>query len=281
MYMFLCGLVTLSTGQFLVVGASLCTVGCLEASLASIHQMPAVLKPPGCDNQKFLHCSLGGCITLVKNYCTKTVPQQFPKLVLQVEIPGDSLREITFCGQPSLGRHTVHLPCFCPWKFMGVFWHFQGSQGVSNSSNKLWDIVQLDLCQADLTKEPFSNLHSTPVTATLGNAPQTPPPSDHTGLLTAFLNTLCTFRSQKLCSYHVSSVAGTVPNSHSPPTCSLEEPQFCLGSNVSTLRGTNHDQSKPNVSILFLFANNWHRCGHMASPGQRTIGRNFQKIFSF
>ena len=76
MYMFLCGLVTLSTGQFLVVGASLCTVGCLEASLASIHQMPAVLKPPGCDNQKFLHCSLGGCITLVKNYCTKTVPLQ-------------------------------------------------------------------------------------------------------------------------------------------------------------------------------------------------------------
>ena len=234
---FLCGLVTLSTGQFFVVGAALCTVGCLEASLASIHQMPAVLKPPGCDNQKSLHCSPGGCITLVKNYCTKTVPWQFPKLVSQVEIPGDPLREITFCGQPSLGRHTVHLPCFCPWKFMGYFSIFKVPRVSPTAATNYGTLCNSTFVKLTWPKNPLLIFTEHPWQQLWATLLRHLLPSDHTGLLTAFLNTLCTFRPQKLCSYHVSSVAGTVPNSHSPPTCSLKEPQFCLGGNVSNLRG--------------------------------------------
>ena len=223
MYTFLCGLVTLSTGQFLVVGAALCTVGCLEASLASIHQMPEVLKPPGCDNQKFLHCSLGDRITLVKNYCPRTVPQQFPKLVLQAEIPGDSLREITFCGQPSLGRHTVHLSCFCPWKLMGHFGILKVPWVSPTAATNYGTLCNSTSVKLTLPKNPFLIFTEHPWQQLWATLLRHLLPSDHTGLLTAFLNRFCTFRSQKLYLCHVPSVAGTVPSTHSPPTCSLEE----------------------------------------------------------
>ena len=164
-------------------------------------------------------------------------PLAVPKACSQVEIPRDSLREITFCGQPSLGRHTVHLPCFCPWKFMGYFSIFKVPRVSPTAATNYGTLCNSTFVKLTWPKNPFLIFTEHPWQQLWATLLRHLLPSDHTGLLTASLNTLCTFRPQKLCSYHVSSVAGTVPNSHSPPTCSLEEPQFCLGGNVSNLRG--------------------------------------------